>query len=351
MSPDDIALDAEADEGAATLAFSFGEDLVGERLDRLLARLAPDLSRSRLKALILEGAVTVDGLPATDPALRPRAAGRIDLILPPPEPAAPEPEAIPLSIVFEDADLVVIDKPAGMVVHPAAGHERGTLVNALLHHCGDSLSGIGGVRRPGIVHRLDKDTSGLLVVAKNDRAHKALAAQFADHGREGPLERIYAALVWGAPHRLHGVIETGIDRSNAHREKMAVTKGDRGRIAITHYAVEAIYPGEDGSPEVSRIACRLETGRTHQIRVHMAHLGHPLLGDALYGAGFRTKAGRLGAAARAALDALGDRQALHAATLGFAHPATGAAMAFASPLPPDLERLLEALGPPLDTRS
>ena len=211
-------------------------------------------------------------------------------------------------------------------------------------HCGASLSGIGGVRRPGIVHRLDKDTSGLMVVAKNDRAHQGLSAQFADHGRSGPLQRAYLAFVWG-PVRPHGTVETGIDRSTRNREKMAVVPLGRGREAITHYSRQATYGSHAGQPIASLVECRLETGRTHQIRVHMAHLGHPLLGDSVYGPGFRTKAAHLDETARAALEALG-RQALHARLLGFAHPVTGEELVFESSLPQDLARLAQALTMP-----
>jgi len=235
----------------------------------------------------------------------------------------------------------VIEKPAGLVVHPGAGNERGTLVNALIAHCGDSLSGIGGVKRPGIVHRLDKHTSGLLVVAKNDRAHKALSEQFADHGRTGPLERAYLALVWGGLDRPYGTVSAALGRSSSNREKMAVVGEDRGRHAVTHYELLEPLPSAP-DPAASLVRCTLETGRTHQIRVHMAHLGHPLMGDDLYGSGFKTKANRLWLSARDALTALG-RQALHAAVLGFAHPRTGETLRFESPLPADMERLLESL--------
>ncbi|MFL5123215.1 MAG: RluA family pseudouridine synthase, partial [Microvirga sp.] len=233
------------------------------------------------------------------------------------------------------------DKPAGLVVHPAAGHDSGTLVNALIAHCGESLSGIGGVKRPGIVHRLDKDTSGLLVVAKTDRAHRGLAAQFADHGRTGALERAYIALVWGVPDPTRGVVDGAIARSTANREKMAVVADDRGRHARTHYAVEAVF-GPAKEPVASCLRCRLETGRTHQIRVHMAKIGHPLLGDESYGAGFKTKAVRLSPEAREALRGLG-RQALHAAVLGFEHPVSGEHLHFESEPPPDLQRLIATL--------
>lgn len=328
----------ESPSGERREAVHAGES---ERLDRALARAFPDISRARIQDLLREGRALLDGAPPKSASVKVREGARLSLEVPPPVPAEPEPEDIPLAIVHEDADLIVIDKPAGLVVHPAAGHETGTLVNALVAHCGESLSGIGGVRRPGIVHRLDKDTSGLLVVAKNDRAHKALSAQFADHGRTGPLEREYLALVWGAPSRRHGTIETEIGRAPHNREKMAVVPAGRGRVAITHYVLEAVY-GDPQAPIASLVRCALETGRTHQIRVHMAHLGHPLLGDGLYGAGFRTKAKRLGEAARAALDSLG-RQALHATVLGFAHPASEEALHFESPPPEDLARLIEAL--------
>jgi 23S rRNA pseudouridine1911/1915/1917 synthase len=316
-----------------------------DRLDRALAQAWPDLSRSRLQALIRDGRVVVNGTAATDPKQKVGAGAAIALDLPLTAPAEPRGEAIALSVVYEDDDLVVIDKPAGLVVHPAAGHDSGTLVNALIAHCGDSLSGIGGVKRPGIVHRLDKDTSGLLVVAKNDRAHQSLAAQFADHGRTGPLERAYLALVWGAPMRSHGSVEAPLGRSSHNREKMAVVPADRGRYAITRYAVEETLPAGAKEPVACLIRCELETGRTHQIRVHMANLGHPLLGDGLYGAGFRTKANRLTQAQQEALRAL-NRQALHAAVLGFEHPATGESLRFEGPLPADMAALLEALRSP-----
>ncbi|HEY8567076.1 MAG TPA: RluA family pseudouridine synthase [Beijerinckiaceae bacterium] len=313
-----------------------------ERLDRALARALPDLSRSRLQALIREGQVRVEGRPVLDPSEKVASGTAAEVLVPPPAPAEPAGESIALDVIYEDEDVIVIDKPAGLVVHPAAGHESGTLVNALIAHCGASLSGIGGVRRPGIVHRLDKDTSGLLVVAKNDAAHQGLSAQFADHGRTGPLEREYQALTWGVFREARGTIEASLGRSPHNREKMAVVPADRGRQAITHYTViEALRAGAD-APLASLVACRLETGRTHQIRVHLAHLGHPLLGDATYGAGFRTKAARLPDTAREALATL-NRQALHAAVLGFAHPRTGETLRFASPLPSDLAHLLQAL--------
>ncbi|MCC7346581.1 MAG: RluA family pseudouridine synthase [Variibacter sp.] len=311
----------------------------GERLDRLLAARLADLSRSRLKTLILEGQVTIGGRTIRDPGHRVNGGDAIALAVPPAAPAQPQAEAIPLVIVHEDAAVVVIDKPAGLVVHPAAGNWTGTLVNALIAHCGDSLSGVGGVRRPGIVHRLDKDTTGLMVVAKTDKAHRALSRQFADHGREGPLTRGYLAFVWGVPERPRGTVDAPLDRHPHARDRQAVRQG--GREAITHWEVRERYLGVNGEPVASLLACELETGRTHQIRVHLAHIGHPLMGDAVYGAGFRTKASRLGPAA-AALAAL-DRQALHAYMLGFEHPTSHAYLEFQSELPPDLARLREGL--------
>ena len=283
----------------------------GERLDRVLAARVADLSRSRHKALILAGRVAIDGATIRDPGHRVNAGGTIMVDVPPADEAGVGPENIPLKVVFEDDELIVIDKPAGLVVHPAAGNWSGTLVNALIAHCGESLSGVGGVRRPGIVHRLDKDTTGLMVAAKTDRAHRALSRQFADHGRTGALRRGYLAFVWGAPERPKGTIDKPIGRHPRARDKMAVRAGAGARAAVTHWEVLERYPGADGAPVASLIACRLETGRTHQIRVHLAAIGHPLIGDAVYGGGFKTKASRLSPPAQAAVEALG-RQALHA---------------------------------------
>jgi 23S rRNA pseudouridine1911/1915/1917 synthase len=312
----------------------------GARLDRVLAARIEGLSRTRLKALILDGAVTIGGRTIRDPEHRVNAGDAILVRIPQADDPEPHGENIPLNIVYEDDDLIVIDKPKGLVVHPAPGHSAGTLVNALIAHCGDTLSGIGGVKRPGIVHRLDKDTTGLLVVAKNDRAHKNLSAQFADHGREGPLQREYLAFVWGAPGRPRGTIDAPIDRHPHARDKMAVRQN--GREAITHWQLLESYPGTDGKPVASLLACQLETGRTHQIRVHLAHASHPLLGDETYGIGYRTKAVHLASAAQAALEGLG-RQALHAYLLGFEHPTTGEELQFRSELPADLARLRETL--------
>ncbi len=316
----------------------------GGRLDRVLAARIPALSRSRLKALILDGQVSVKARTIRDPAIQVNSGDTIVVTLPAPEAPRPAAEAIPLDIIYEDASLIVIDKPKGLVVHPAAGHATGTLVNALIAHCGDSLSGIGGVKRPGIVHRLDKDTTGLMVVAKNDRAHRALSKQF-ENKSEGPIERGYLAFVWGAPGRPRGTIDAPLDRHPHAREKRAVREG--GRAAVTHWELVETYAGQDsakdhGKPVASLLACTLETGRTHQIRVHLAHIGHPILGDETYATGFKTKAGRLGEQARAALAALG-RQALHAERLAFEHPETGEVMEFEAPLPADLARLRQAL--------
>ncbi len=309
--------------------------------------MGPALSRSRVQALIRQGAVTVDGAKAS-PSTKLVAGQAVEVAPSAPEPAEPQGEDIPLAILFEDADLIVVDKPAGLVVHPGAGNWTGTLVNALIHHCGDSLSGIGGVRRPGIVHRLDKDTSGVMVVAKSDRAHQALAGIFADHGRSGGLERAYWALVWGAPDRGQGRIEAPLGRA-ADRVRRAVVPAGRSdaRHAATRYEVlerfgEPAPASPLASPLASLVECRLETGRTHQIRVHMAHTGHPLIGDADYGAGFKSRANRLPEPARSLALAF-PRQALHARLLAFPHPATGVAMRFETEPPADFQALAEAL--------
>jgi 23S rRNA pseudouridine1911/1915/1917 synthase len=313
----------------------------GGRLDRVLAARIADLSRSRLKALILAGEVAIGGRTIRDPGHHVNAGDAILVDVPPAEPAAPGPEDIPLTVVFEDDEMIVIDKPRGLVVHPAAGNWTGTLVNALIAHCGDSLSGIGGVRRPGIVHRLDKDTTGLMVVAKTDRAHASLSAQFADHGRSGLMQRAYLAFVWGGLDRPRGSIEAPIGRHPHARDKMAVRP--EGREAVTHWEVLERYSGADGAPVASLLACRLMTGRTHQIRVHLASIGHPLLGDNTYGSGFKTKTARLQPPARQALAGLG-RQALHAYLLGVEHPSRGEYLEFRSELPGDLGRLRSSLG-------
>lgn len=318
-------------------------DAVGQRLDQWLATaLAPDFSRNRIQALIRDQAVTVDGTPASEPKHRLSGGETVIIGLPEPEPAEPRPEPIPLNVLYEDGDVIVIDKPAGLVVHPGAGNPSGTLVNALLHHCGDTLSGIGGVKRPGIVHRLDKDTSGVMVVAKNDLAHRALSAQFADHGRSGNLERVYLALVWGAPARQSGTVDANLGRATSDRTKRAVVRDGRAdaRAAVTHYEVIERFGGKpDATALASLVACRLETGRTHQIRVHMAHIGHPLIGDRDYGSAFLTKVNKLPEPLKSAVRGF-PRQALHAAVLAFDHPSTGAEMRFETPLPPDMEALV-----------
>jgi 23S rRNA pseudouridine1911/1915/1917 synthase len=315
------------------------EEAGGTRLDVWLAGAIEDLGRNRAKKLIVEGHVAIGGRTIVEPKRPVKPGERVAIDLPPPEPAEPAAEDIPLAIVYEDDDLIVIDKPAGLVVHPAAGHHGGTLVNALIAHCGESLSGIGGVERPGIVHRLDKDTSGLMVVAKTDRAHRGLAAQFADHGRSGPLERAYLALLWGAPDRPQGTVDLPLARSARNREKIEVKRAG-GRRAVTHYAVEDRF-GPEERPIATLVHCALETGRTHQIRVHMAAIGHPVVGDRAYGSGFATKAALLPEPARSLVSAF-PRQALHAWLLGFGHPVTGEEMRFESDPPEDMAALIEA---------
>jgi len=345
---DDVEADDEtvaaADLGAGPIEITIEAGAPSERLDAALARRIATLSRSRLKALIGEGRVTIDGATVTDASRKINAGGRVAVDLPPPTPAVPEAEAIALEVLYEDGEVIVVDKPAGLVVHPGAGNGSGTLVNALLHHCAGSLSGIGGVERPGIVHRLDKDTSGVMVVAKTDRAHRALAAQFADHGRSGPLERAYLAVIWGVPQYREGTITGDIGRDPRNRQAMAVVTSG-GREAITHFEVLETFGGAGREAVASLVECRLETGRTHQIRVHFAHIGHPLLGDDLYGSGYRTKLDRLDREAPEvgeALRALG-RQALHARLLAFAHPVKKKTSRFESEMPADMARLVEAL--------
>jgi 23S rRNA pseudouridine1911/1915/1917 synthase len=324
----------DGDDAFGVRVVPVGAEAAGGRIDKVLADRLPELSRARIQALIAEGRVTRDGAAVADASAK-ALAGDYRLEIPPPVAAEPQPEAIPLSVLYEDSDLIVIDKPVGMAVHPAPGSESGTLVNALLHHCGDSLSGIGGVARPGIVHRIDKDTSGIVVVAKTDAAHQGLSALFAAHD----IERVYVALTRGAPRQLRGTIEGAIGRSGADRKKMALVRSG-GRHAITHYAVERVF-GPAERPLAARLACRLETGRTHQIRVHLASVGAPCLGDPLYGSGPPA------APVRAAIAEAGlRRQALHAAVLGFRHPVTGETLRFESPLPSDmaaLQALLENL--------
>ena len=313
--------------GESIINATVAPDAVGWRLDRALAAAVPTLSRERLKALIGSGRVAgPDGTPVRDPASKALPGGSYSVAIPAPAPAHNEAQAIALDIVFEDEHLLVVDKPAGMVVHPAAGNFDGTLVNALLHHCAGRLSGIGGVARPGIVHRIDKDTSGLLVVAKTDPAHEGLAAQFARHG----IDRRYLALVSGVPHPPAGSVDAPLGRSSANRQKMAIVAQGRGKRAVTHYRMLRRLN------EAASVECRLETGRTHQARVHMASLGHPLIGDPVYG---RTRPVH-----RELLKRLGfARQALHAAELGFVHPVSKENLSFKSAVPSDMQELLSAL--------
>jgi 23S rRNA pseudouridine1911/1915/1917 synthase len=334
------SLEQNAANGGQRLEVTVAGDEGSGRLDRVLAVRLQELSRSRLKALILAGQVTVGTAPVRDPAYHVARGDTITIAVPEAVPAEPVGEDIALDIVYEDDDIIVIDKPRGLVVHPAAGHETGTLVNALIAHCGASLSGIGGVRRPGIVHRLDKDTTGLMVAAKNDRAHQSLSAQFADHGRTGEMRRGYMAFVWGVPNRQRGTVDAPIDRHPHAREKMAVRQG--GREAVTHWEIQETFNGRDGKPVAALLACQLETGRTHQIRVHLAHAGHPLMGDNVYGPHFKTKASHLGPKSQAALAAL-DRQALHAYLLTLEHPQTGSILEWISDLPAALTQLRNCL--------
>jgi 23S rRNA pseudouridine1911/1915/1917 synthase len=321
------------DEDLETDAFDLRRievETPGERIDKLLAARIPDLSRARIQALIGEGRVHFGDQAVSDPSAKAQA-GLYRIDIPAPIAADPQPEDIPLDVLYEDDQLIVIDKPAGLAVHPGAGHPSGTLVNALLRHCGASLSGIGGVARPGIVHRLDMDTSGVMVVAKTDAAHHGLAGLFAHHD----IERVYIALTRSAPQPPRARIETRIGRSSHDRKKMAILKSG-GRIAITDYAVERRF-GPADKPLAARVACTLFTGRTHQIRVHLASKGAPCLGDPVYGAG------QPAAAVRAAIAESGlARQALHAAVLGFRHPISGENLRFETPLPRDMATL-EAL--------
>ena len=330
----------QASNSGQQLGVTVAGDEGSARLDRVLAVRLAELSRSRLKALIQAGQVAVKSVPIRDPAYHVTPGDTITIDVPEAVAAEPRGEDIALDIVYEDDDIIVIDKPSGLVVHPAAGHETGTLVNALIAHCGASLSGIGGVKRPGIVHRLDKDTTGLMVVAKNDRAHQSLTAQFADHGRTGAMRRGYMAFAWDVPGRQRGTVDAPIDRHPYAREKMAVR--ERGREAITHWEIRESFNGRDGEPVASLLACQLETGRTHQIRVHLAHIGHPLMGDSVYGSHFKTKASHLGPGSQAALDAL-QRQALHAYLLALEHPKTGEILHWEQPLPEDLLLLQKTL--------
>ncbi|GBH30372.1 RluA family pseudouridine synthase [Sphingobium xenophagum] len=313
--------------GVSIIEATIAQAQDGMRLDRALADLLPDLSRERLKALINDGHVRSTGQPIKIGITIKVATGQsFAITLPAPVALETQAQDIPLNIVHEDADLIVVDKPAGLVVHPAAGNLDGTLVNALLHHCQGQLSGIGGVARPGIVHRIDKDTSGLLVVAKSDKAHDGLARQFKDHS----IQRLYAAIVYGHPQPATGTVDAWLGRSDADRKKMAVHREGRGKHAVTHYrTVERLR-------DAAMVDCRLETGRTHQVRVHMHHIGHPLIGDPVYG---RERKGF-----KSILETLGfKRQALHAKSLGFIHPVTDERLMFQSALPADMQELLSLL--------
>jgi len=341
----DLMADAEPDLEGEPLSLAVADHDRGERLDKLLAGSLDGLSRSRIRALIDQGRVLSDGRTITDASLRVKPGQTFDVFVPEPEPALPQPQDIPLNVVFEDEDLLVIDKPAGLVVHPAAGNADGTLVNALLWYCGERLSGIGGVRRPGIVHRLDKETSGLMVVAKNDLAHGGLAAQFADR----TLSRTYQAVVAGVPCPTKGEITGNIGRSSADRKKMAIVSG--GKPALTRYRTLRAF-----GTAAALVECTLATGRTHQIRVHMTHVGHPLIGDPVYGGrrgNPKVGNGRTGGTpgsrvreipeqARQALVGF-QRQALHAVAIRFIHPRSGQPMQFASDLPLDIRSLIDSL--------
>jgi len=315
----------QGDEDILTVAL--GDSAAGLRLDRALAEAVPNLSRERLKSLIRGGRVAdASGAVLWDPAAKAAAPATLTLRLPAPAPAHNVAQDLGLIIAYEDEHLLVIDKPAGMVVHPAAGNADGTLVNALLHHCAGQLSGIGGVARPGIVHRIDKDTSGLIVAAKHDKAHEGLARQFAAHS----IERRYLALATGRPMPANGTVDAALGRSATNRKKMAVVPEGRGKHAITHYRTIEVLTGS------TLIECRLETGRTHQVRVHMAHIGHPLVGDPVYGRSRKPLSHVL--KARGFM-----RQALHAAHLGFIHPVTGNKIALDSELPQDMRELIDEL--------
>ena len=333
-------------QAAANRKVLTADETAEGRLDTwLTAQVGEEFSRSRIKALIKDGQVFLRGEPVTDPQRKVRLGDSFEITLPEPEDPTPQGEDIPLDILHEDEDLIVISKPAGLVVHPGAGNWTGTLVNALIYHCGNTLSGIGGVRRPGIVHRLDKDTTGVMVVAKNDIAHRHLSLQFADHGRTMPLERAYQAIVWGRPRSLTGTVDAPLGRATGDRTRRAVKRPDSQDAdeAITHYAViERFHEKPDATALASLVECHLETGRTHQIRVHMAHIGHPLLGDTVYGAGFKTKVNVLPENVREVVNAFG-RQALHAFMLQFEHPRTGEVMHFEVPLPDDMMELVDAL--------
>jgi 23S rRNA pseudouridine1911/1915/1917 synthase len=327
----------EFSDGSETLRVVIGPEQAGQRLDKALGLLCEGVSRSRIQGLIEEGRVSVNGQARTNASAKALEGDEVEIDVPAPVEAVPRPEKIALDVVYEDDDLIVINKPVGLVVHPGAGNYSGTLVNALLHHCAGGLSGIGGVMRPGIVHRLDKETSGLMVAAKNDFAHRGLSAQLEDRS----LSRIYAALVLKVPVPLKGLVDMPIGRDPAHRLKMSV-RGRAGRPARTHYHVEQRF-GE----QAALVRCALESGRTHQIRVHMAAIKHPLIGDPLYGpqpTALRSAMVKLGLEAAALEQVLAfPRQALHAQEISFIHPASGEEMQFEAPWPEDMVKLLKLL--------
>jgi 23S rRNA pseudouridine1911/1915/1917 synthase len=323
-------------------AFFVEEDASG-RLDVWLSKtMAGEFSRNRIKSLIEAGAVTINDLKILEPKKKIVGGQCIEITIPKPEDPEPKPENIPLDVLFEDEHIIVINKPAGLVVHPGAGNPTGTLVNALLHHCGSSLSGIGGVKRPGIVHRLDKDTSGVMIVAKHDAAHRYLSEQFADHGRTGALERSYIALIWGAPNPPKGIINTYLGRSNDRLKRAVCSPSAPGaKHALTHFKTQNSFFMADSHEAIcSLVECNLETGRTHQIRVHMAHIGHPLVGDDTYGAAFRTKANKLPDTIKSDV-ALFSRQALHAYLLQIVHPISNEIMRFETKPPKDMATLID----------
>lgn len=325
--------------------FIANSDHDGLRLDQWLAAVTHEnISRNRIKAIIEGGHVHLNGTIVKEPKKKIATGDKALFEVPEAEEPDPIAEDIPLDVLFEDQDLIVINKPAGLVVHPGAGNLTGTLVNALIHHCGNTLSGVGGVKRPGIVHRLDKETSGVMVVAKNDFAHRHLSSQFADHGRTGAMRRTYSALIWGAPQKQKLTIQTHLGRGDGDRTKQAVVNENRmgARHAVTHVQVMQRFGPKDGSDWFAALVdCNLETGRTHQIRVHMAHIGHPLIGDQVYGAGFKTKARTLPDPAQSATYQF-RRQALHAKLLAFKHPNTGEILELIAPPPQDMAKLLQA---------
>ncbi|MCL6230005.1 RluA family pseudouridine synthase [Bartonella bilalgolemii] len=322
------------------------ENACGQRIDQWLAKqYKGELSRSRLQTLIREGYLKIDGQLIKEPKIKLKSNQIIELTIPTSNDAQPRGEALALDILFEDNHVIVINKPAGLVVHPGNGNWTGTLVNALIYHCSDSLSGIGGIKRPGIVHRLDKDTSGVMVIAKNDLAHRNLNAQFADHGRTSALDRRYHAVIWGSPNRNIATIDTFLARSSRDRTKRTVVHSEHthARRAITHFSLLEKYGTcNDATSLASLLECRLETGRTHQIRVHMAHIGHPLIGDKVYGNAFKTKSNTLDPEIKNIIDQF-NRQALHATSLTFEHPANSKIMSFSSSFPKDLTNLINYL--------